>query len=132
MFLTAEQIERAKLETTFGSPRADRRHEHDDCIRIAFAWLDAQNTVKGKGRNIALKHVIEAWGCRYISESDVEVAAYLHPRIQGKYPRFNLSARLIEPHPDRLKDIGEANKHPGYRKERSSRIYAREEDAFGG
>ena len=60
---------------------------------------------------MALKHIIEAWGGRYVSTSDVEVAATLHPEIRGTYPHFNISARLTEPSKNRLAGISEAFKH---------------------
>lgn len=106
--LTRKQIANAKKQVpyTFKNPR----HEHDDCIRIAYEWLDAQiktDEVLLK-KNHAIKHIIEIWADRYISISDVEIAAFLHPRIRGKYPHFNIASILIEPSPERLKDIPEA------------------------
>jgi len=106
--LTAQQIADAK-QTCRYEHRADIFHEHDDCIRLAYEWLDAQNvraTASGKSR--PLKHIIEKWAGRYVSQSDVEVAASMHPRIRGKYPDFNLSARLVLPSDKRLDGIGEA------------------------
>jgi len=38
MAITAVQIEKAKRATRPQEPH----HEHDDCIRIAYEWLDAQ------------------------------------------------------------------------------------------
>ncbi|WP_456638531.1 hypothetical protein [Bradyrhizobium sp. USDA 10063] len=84
-------------------------HEHDDCIRIAYEWLDAQTKTKGVMRDRRpLKHIIEDWGGRYVSQSDVEVAAELHPEIRGTYPHFNISARLVLPSDVRLATIPEA------------------------
>ena len=106
--LTAKQIEDAKALVRYSHP-TEVFHEHDDCIRIAYEWLDAQNTIATTNKAYRpLKHIIEEWAGRYVSQSDVEVAAFLHSRISGKYPNFNLSARLTLPSDRRLKEIGEA------------------------
>ena len=108
--ITDEEIELAKSETTYTLD--SQLHQHNDCIRIAYQWFDAQNKTKRiNPKGYALKHIIESWGGRYISNSDVCVAAQLHPDIQGKYPRFNISARLTEPSLERLNDIPEAMAH---------------------
>lgn len=106
--LTDKQIEQAKKTTpyTIGD---DVFHEHNDCIRMAYEWLDAQKKTKGlTAKTYALKHMIERWCGRYISTSDVDVAAHMHPDIHGQYPHFNISARLTRPSTERLKGIGEA------------------------
>jgi hypothetical protein len=74
----------------------------------------------------ALKHIIEKWGGRYFSQADVEIAAHIHPRIAGKYPNFNLSARLVSPSDRRLEGIGEALTQ-NYREEFDSAVYATSE-----
>lgn len=125
--LTDEQIAATKMGFRYAHP-SDVLHEHNDCIRMAYEWLDAQNvraTSSGKFR--ALKHIIEKWAGRYISQSDVEVAAAMHPRIRGKYPDFNLSARLIQPSDSRLNDIGEALTQD-YRARLEPKAYAMQED----
>lgn len=125
--LTAQQIATAKSECRY-EHRADIFHEHDDCIRMAYEWLDAQNvraTPSGKSR--PLKHIIEKWAGRYVSQSDVEVAAAMHPRIRGKYPDFNLSARLVLPSDNRLEGIGEALTQ-GYRDRMDPKAYSLRED----
>jgi hypothetical protein len=111
--LSKEAIEQAKLRTDYNleSPL----HQHLDCIRIAYEWLDAQKKTKNKSsKGFALKHLIEAWAGRYVSQSDVSVAAELHPEIKGKYPFFNISSRLTEPSATRLDEIGEAFEHDNY------------------
>ncbi|WNP36880.1 hypothetical protein RN333_22365 (plasmid) [Enterobacter kobei] len=109
--LTDKQIEQAKKTTRY-SLGDDIVHEHNDCIRMAYEWLDAQKKIKGPtSKTYALKHIIEQWCGRYISRSDVEVAAHLHPEIHGQYPHFNFSARLTRPSADRLTTIGEAFTH---------------------
>ena len=85
-------------------------HEHNDCIRIAYQWLDAQNKLTRIGNHaFDLKHLIESWGGRFISPHDVDVAAYLHTEINGKYGAYNISKRLIEPSITRLESIEQAN-----------------------
>lgn len=122
--LSKVQIERGKAASSYHLPP---HHEHDDCIRMAYEWLDAQ--VKTKGRTTKtrdLKHIIEKWAGRYISTTDVVVAAQIHPNIHGTYPHFNISARLTEPSPVRLVGIGQAFKHD-YRERFDPRTYDRQE-----
>jgi hypothetical protein len=79
--LTAEEFKNAKSKVRSADPKP--HHEHDDCIRIAYEWLDAQTKTKDvtkKGR--PLKHIIEKWGGRYVSQDDVEVAAQMHPEVR--------------------------------------------------
>jgi len=105
MKITDEDIEIAKARTTYSQTPY---HDHPDCIRIAYEWLDAQKKIKKpNGRHLPLKHLIEKWANRYVSQSDVEVAAYLHPEVHGSYP-FNIGRRLIRPDERRLERIGEA------------------------
>lgn len=123
--ITSDQISAAKQRTKYSY--GDKHHEHDDCIRIAYEWLDAQTTIKGKMRKtLPIKHIIEKWAGRYVSQSDVEVAAELHPRITGTYPDFNLSARLTRPLSSRLENIGEAMTQ-GYHENFDPKVYQRTE-----
>lgn len=103
--INKEQIAKAKEELNL----ENANYQHDDCIRIAYEWLDAQKKIK-KPRNVpsTSKHLIERWAGRYVSESDVRVAAHLHPLISGNYPFYNISSRLTEPSIERLKEISEA------------------------
>ena len=104
--LTDQEIKQA-INTMSRNP--SNLHEHPDCVRIAYAWLDAQKKIQTTCRQTyPIKHYIEKWAGRYVSESDVEVAAYLHPEIKGKYPNFNISSNLIEPRRSRLTGIQEA------------------------
>jgi hypothetical protein len=100
-------------------------HEHRDCIRLAYEWIDAQKKRANINRKSAfpLKHIIESWGKRYVSQADVEVAANLHPDIKGRYPYYNISARLTKPSEIRLLNIGEAGKHQGYGRYDESEFY---------
>jgi nucleoside-diphosphate-sugar epimerase len=112
--LSAEMIAQAKREHTYTTSTIS--HEHDDCIRIAYAWLDAQVKLKNPvSRYVTTKHHIERWAGRYVSQNDVEIAALLHPAIKGTYPNFNLSRRLVLPHLSRLDGIQQANTMPNYR-----------------
>ncbi|MBB3315086.1 hypothetical protein FHT77_000928 [Rhizobium sp. BK181] len=113
--LSTEAIATAKLETRYIT-KVDIHHESDDCIRIAYQWLDAQTKIQGATKKSRpLKHIIEAWGGRYVSQNDVEVAAHMHPDVFGSYPHFNIASRLVEPSATRLDDIAEANTQLGYR-----------------
>ncbi|TPI80435.1 hypothetical protein [Mesorhizobium sp. B2-8-9] len=123
--LTSEAIAKAKLNTPYGTK--DRFHEHDDCIRIAYEWLDAQKKIQGPTpKTRPLKHLIEQWAGRYVSQNDVEVAANMHPEIFGTYPHFNISARLIEPSPSRLVGIAEAHTQ-SYKSRKPELTYALKE-----
>lgn len=107
MNFSDEQIEEAIK--AFYSPGVT--NQHPDCIRIAIEWLSAQHYIEGRGRKrFALKHLIENWAGRYVSWCDVHVAAKLLG-LEGEYPHYGLSARLILPKLDRLDNIGEAFKH---------------------
>lgn len=124
--LSDSEIEQAKRKTKYSSKETN--HEHLDCIRIAYQWLDAQKKIKGKStKTMPLKHIIERWGSRYVSRSDVEVAATLHPEIDGEYPHFNISARLTEPSKGRLEGISEAFKHD-YGSRHDSMMYSLHEE----
>ncbi|MEH6533874.1 MAG: hypothetical protein V7735_21395 [Photobacterium frigidiphilum] len=86
-------------------------HEHNDCVRIAYEWLDAQKrTVKPVKDYTTLKHCVELWGGRYVSTTDVILAAFMLG-LEGDYPCFNLSKRKRVPAFSRLIGIAEANKH---------------------
>lgn len=109
--LTDEQIEAAKKVTRYSTIEKPV-HEHPDCIRFAFEWLDAQVKTKGRSKTIyPVKHLIERWAGRYVSTHDVDVAAHLHPDIQGVYPLFNISSKLTSPSFARISDLSEAYAH---------------------
>lgn len=109
--LTDEEIEAAKLKVKY-SLEEGGYHEHPDCIRIAYEWLDAQVKTKGTNKtHRSIKHYVEEWGGRYVSRTDVDVAAFLHPEIKGTYPFFNISNKLTLPSEVRLEMIGEAHAH---------------------
>lgn len=104
--LTDEAIAKAKQQVKYTE---EVLHEHNDCIRMAYEWLDAQKKIKtARKASYPIKHIIERWAGRYVSQTDVEIAAHMHPEIHGKYPTFNISAMLTEPSKDRLSDIPEA------------------------
>jgi hypothetical protein len=119
--ISDREIDAAKQNTRYSQ---EAHHEHNDCIRMAYEWLDAQKTVKVAQRKyLPLKHIIEKWAGRYVSQSDVEVAATMHPRLQGHYPNYNLSARLTRPNDRRLGGISEALSQ-GYRDRINETRYA--------
>ena len=100
-------------------------HEHDDSILIAYQWLDAQwKTIHPTRLWLPLKHVVENWGGRYVSQWDVEVAALMHPDIIGVYPYFNLARRLTLPSASRLEGIATARTQ---RYKVDERAYSRKE-----
>lgn len=120
--ITDQEIELAKKSTKYSLD--SQHHKHNDCIRIAYEWLDAQKKTKGTIKTgYPLKHIIEQWAGRYVSTSDVCVAAELHPEIHGKYPHFNISSRFTEPSLERLRGISEAMKHESYRTSHDSKKY---------
>lgn len=124
--LTDEAIEAAKSQVKYSLAEGGH-HEHNDCIRMAYEWLDAQRKTKlPTKKTYALKHIIEKWAGRYVSTTDVDVAAFMHPEIHGNYPYFNISARLTEPSTNRLKGISEAFKHSNTKKNDSSVYKLRE------
>ena len=96
--LTKMQIAAAKAEILRG-PKQERYwgkpvHEHDDCIRMAYEWLDAQLKTKRPVSSMnPLKHIIQTWCGRYLSQFDVEAAAFLHPDIRGEYRDYNFSRK---------------------------------------
>lgn len=62
--LSNEAIEAAKKKTKYSLDEA--HHEHTDCIRMAYEWLDAQKKTKNPTtKTYPLKHIIEKWAGRY-------------------------------------------------------------------
>ena len=121
--LTDEQIEYGKKNVKY-SLKEGGHHENNDCIRMAYEWLDAQKKIKNKmTKAYPLKHIIEKWADRYVSTTDVDVAAFLHPEIHGKYPYFNISTRLTQPSDLRLSGIPEAFTQ-GYRDRFDTSVYS--------
>lgn len=106
--ITDKQIENAIRE----AGKKNGMNQHHDCVRAAFEWLDAQKKTKlPRKSHLPLKHLIERWAGRYVSQSDVEVAAHMHPEIRGMYPSFNISSRLTEPSLSRLGGMLESGTH---------------------
>ena len=101
-----------------------------DSVRIAYQWLSAQEPISRCTRvHRPLKHIIEAWGGRYVSQDDVSTAARMLG-IQGTYPCFDISARLVWPNEERLSDIREALTMLNYRESyKPENTYARTEGA---
>ena len=107
--ITDDQIEAAKKATKYSLSGEEIVHEHNDCIRFAYEWFDAQTKTKGALKTpFQIKHLIERWAGRYVSTYDVEVAATLHPEIRGVYPYYNISSKLTNPSKGRIQHLGEA------------------------
>lgn len=123
--LSEAQIAQAKKTAPYHRGEAPL-HEHDDCVRMAHEWLSAQERTKGLMRRAyPIKHMIERWAGRYVSQSDVEVAAHILG-LRGDYPRYDISSRLIEPNVARLNGVEQANTQ-GQRARHQPKDYARRE-----
>ncbi len=112
--LTNNQIAKGKrdLQSHLEYFYTPAKHEHRDCIRMTYLWLDAQiKTQYYRQNGFVDKHMIENWCGRYISSSDLTVAASMHPEIEGIYPKFNISKSLVFPHWQRLNGINQAFIH---------------------
>jgi hypothetical protein len=105
--------------------KTGKLHEHPDCIRIAYEWLSAQYRTKVVyKRHLPLKHIIESWAGRYVSKDDVVVAAKVL-RMNGEYPNYNISKRLVKPCRQRLEKIESAQTQKNYSE--MYEIYKRDE-----
>src|SRR5690606_41650510 len=94
--LSDREIEAAKLRTKY-SLNEGPHHEHSDCIRIAYEWLDVQIKLKGTTKKAyPLKHIIEKWAGRYVFRTDVDVATELHPEIKDIYPYFHNNLKITK------------------------------------
>lgn len=108
--LSDEVIRKAKKEIIYETyvGKGGPLHEHNDCVRIAYEWLSAQKIVKSlQIPTYPLKHIIESWGGRYVSECDLDVAAHILgvPLVNR---RIAISKRITLPCHSRLEHIGEA------------------------
>lgn len=110
--LTDEEIKVA-IKATILPEDIEHGHDHLDCIRIAYAWLDAQKLTK-KPNTFPTKGLIRSWALRFITYSDIYVAAFMHPDIKISGKKLNISRRYVMPLKSRLDTIGEAGKHPNY------------------
>ena len=112
---TDEQIAAAMADERRVHFESAARNEHPDCVRIAAEWLDAQTRLaRGHiGKPEPIKHIIEAWGGRYVNTLDVMTAARLLG-IKGKYPYIGISGKFVFPSPDRLEGIGQALTQANY------------------
>jgi hypothetical protein len=95
MMITDEKIKEAKATTSYS---LEPHHMKDDCIRAAYHWLDAQPKLRGlTTKPLTIKHIIERWAGFYVSLTDVEVAAHMHPDIYGYYPFYNIHCNFVHP-----------------------------------
>lgn len=102
-------------------------HNENDRIRAAYEWLDAQRLTKHPTKKvIGIKHLVEKWCGNYISRSDVETAAHMHPAIFGIYPFYNINAGLVLPSIARLSGLTRGWHEPSSK--RNSRYRYREND----
>ena len=106
--ITIQQINKAKLELNI----LEQDHEYGDSFRIAYEWFDSQTITKTlmgeKEDKVDLRRLMSDWAGREISENDTKIAAYLHPKIKGEYPFYNINPRLIYPSAERLRNIAES------------------------
>jgi len=103
--ITADQIFRTKLILNL----SHLEQEHDENVRIAYEWLDAQAITKAPmGKRDNILRLIDDWGGRKISQTDIDIAVYLHPDTKGDYPTYNIDSRLTLPSAERLRGIGES------------------------
>lgn len=98
-------------------------YQHNDCIRIAYIWLDHQKVTKRpRFTASSIKHDIERWAQRYISSTTLLLAAHMHPDIIIGRARssdeacyiLNIHRNFVIPPIHLLYNIPEAFKHPHY------------------
>ena len=92
-------------------------HGHLDCIRLAAAWLMAQQPIKSPTYScLGIKHRVEREVGRYVSADDVTVAGNVLglTRIVRGIPFLTISRRTTKPAPERFLGIGEYMQHPHY------------------
>lgn len=88
-------------------------HEHDDCVRIAMEFLDAQPLLvsvpprHNRSLRYSLKSMVEHWAGRYVSAADVRLAGKMM-KLKGNYPFYNIPIKKTKPHHSRLSEIPEA------------------------
>lgn len=125
-YISSEQIAEAKEKVDY-DPASSVHHKNDDAIRIAYEWLDAQTRTKSVNRKyIVSNNLIPCWGGLYVSRSDIEVAAFLHPEIKGKHRYYNIGKLLVLPNDVRLENIKSA-KTQSYTVHHPEKIYKRQE-----
>lgn len=107
VFLSDAEIDEAKKQHQY--VRKTSYHCHNDCIRIAYQFFDAQKIIKNPTTLcFDFKRMIKVWAGCYVTFADVEIAAVLHPRVIGKFPYYNISCAFIEPSTRRLQGIQRA------------------------
>lgn len=105
--LTDEQIKAAidEMGIYFGA------NEPYDHIRMAYEWLDAQEKTdkliplsRSFGDDLP-RYMCQDWCGWFMCENTFDIAAYLHPEIKGKHPRFNISDQFILPKLERIEGL---------------------------
>ena len=74
-------------------------HCYNDNIQIAYQFFDAQKTIKSPTTLcFDFKRLIKVWAGCHVTFADVELAAFLHPKIIGRFP-----LRISRPYQKRIK-----------------------------
>jgi len=81
----------------------------NDAVRMCVEWLDGQKLTRASN-SVACEDYVSLWAYKTIRRVDMEIAAYMHPRIYGIYPYYNVSKRRIKPSRVRLEGIRSAYK----------------------
>ena len=101
--ITAQQIQDG-IENAPKSLVGNPTSEKD--IRIAYEWPDAQRKTKSRNHGAGkAKDIIAVWSASYVSLTDVEVAAWLHPDVTLGNGYLNLSKRRMRPRSARLEGV---------------------------
>ena len=123
--ITDEMISQAKTKTTYYNIN-DIHHQHNDCIRACYEWLDAQTPTKTHQNHIN-KAMVEQWTQQYVSNDDLTVAITLHPKFSlSNNFKCNCSKSYVFPNPERLKNIS-TFKAPNCYHDQTMRLYKKRE-----
>ncbi len=109
-FTTDENIEWAKSQHQYA---VQSYHSHNDKIRIVYQLFDAQSFIKNPTTLcMDFKRLSKVWGGCHVTMADIELAAFLHPKVIGKYPYYNIRKDFTVPCLTRIKKLGCANTVP--------------------
>lgn len=133
--VTDEMILWELKNKTFSAPWSRARDliaEHFDCIKIAYAFLDAQKKTKNRTPisglgTTSLRKMISQWSGCYLSDEDVDLAIKMHPSLKGDRTSCNISRQLVFPCYSRLEGLESAGKqHLSGFKPRADKITLRQ------